>query len=247
MYKFYIFVNALRLRKEINYPLDNNEENTLSSLVAAKPWIDLVNKYTSNEYENYSIKHMLKMYINGSIKLNIEYPVIHYSFEDVDVYSQRDAANKGILPSRTNPIFFPNSTKDAYSMTTLSDDRVYDKVSLWYLALEGEVIVIEMLLCSGNSMYSIIIGDMSRGMDMYYVSLVFNKLFMTNFEYDILYRIQPKTIDPGVISTFCTGSIEDIRLKLNLQEEDLGDCVRYSVDGNWLRELTWEELKGIYA
>ena len=254
MLKSYIFANALRLRKGIDYLLDNEKENSLALLVHVVPWVGLVNKYTLRDYSEYNIHHMLSEYAKGNIDIEVDYPEIYKSYGDVEIYSNAAMSNSSYYKEkitlkedykrdRNKELF-----SDAYSKAILVDDVVYEKASNWFVVCNGKVVIQEWILTAGNSANRLTITD-PKFEDIYYPSFVLTKFYAEELELET-YRILPVSLLPEIFMNTCVQlrggklyKLKPVVYEKFIRKTEINGYHKYTYVGSEFKTCSVEELK----
>lgn len=239
MLRSYIFANALKLRKGIDYSL-NEEENSLASLVNIVPWVDLVNKYTSRDYSEYSIKDMMKEYIKGNLEIEVTYPEIITDYGRTKIYA--------------GYIFHIRESEQLLldHKLILMDDVVYIRATKWYVNVDEKLAAKYVLLESGNKALRLpTYNDKERKETTLYVNMIFMKFVIENLGFDEVYRIVPK--DPELmidIDGYLVTRLFPIKPKIDPLfpsiKEDLGKYVKVRYTKEWMSKLSITDIEKMY-
>lgn len=250
MLKSYIFANALRLRKGIDYSSNNEEGNSLASLVPISSWVDLVNKYTSRDYSEYSIRHMLSEYVRGNIGIEVDYPEIYKSYGDVEIYSDSAMSNSSYYKEAKvlqQDYMKDRSVPPEYSQFLLVDDVVYEEASIWYVVY-GKVVIQECLLIAGNRANRLTIAD-PKFEDIYYPSFVLAKFYAEELELET-YRILSVSLSPEMFMNTCVqlrggklNKLKPVVYEKFIRKTEINGYHKYNYVGSEFKTCSVEELK----
>ena len=138
MPRIYPFINALRLRQNIIYPIPEIEGENLY-FIAIAPWIELVNKYTQLKLSTYSPEDMIKRYIIGELTIDRDLPTKTYIKDKVEI------SNVYVATKYMQSSFNGEHITNEYLTSYLVDDVVYDSADSWYISYGGSPISREVL------------------------------------------------------------------------------------------------------
>lgn len=138
MLRIYTFANALRLTKNIKYPLPEEEGYDIN-IVSLPAWVDLVQKYVKTRRHDYSTQDMLKAYVDGNIQLTYTVPELTVSMGDYTIYSPKTVPP--IIGSQYLEIHGTNRVLQGF----LKDYAVYERANSWFMAKGEELVAVDTL------------------------------------------------------------------------------------------------------
>ena len=138
MPRIYPFINALRLSKNITYPLPDKENDNVS-VVLISAWIELLNKYIKLDLPSYSPEDMIKRYILEEITIKENNKPIRFTDGDIEIENFVAASKNTRLSVKEEHV------TTEYLKAFLYDDVVYDKADSWFTKYMIEPITKEIL------------------------------------------------------------------------------------------------------
>jgi len=234
MFKAYLFKNALRIRKNINYNL-NNIDMELSRFVNLPQWVDLVNKYTLMKLSNYNIKDMFKLYINSKIKIEVDNQPIYYKLEDIEIYNYSiyDYFKLEYIQNKWNKI----SNNTLFFNCLLKDDIVHEQAGCWYVVHKGDIITIEVILSFKDKVRKLTnIVDFSKtNNDILFSTLIFSKFLIEKMNFKTIYRMLPKS--------YTYQECKKIKNIIKYKQIYLNTCFKYIYPEYFLKKNSVKEIK----
>jgi len=189
MFKYYIFANALRIRKGIVVDVEQLiSDKEVSRRIILPAWVELVDKYTLMDRPSYSVQDMLSEYARGNIDL-----------KDTD-YTSLSEVRSGvkIIPTKNVPRDLRESwgmkveDKRLFYEAFMKTDVVFKAASLWILSYKENPVAFELLLHDDKQKaFRIGTGSHENLAITYYSLFVFLKFVVERLGLVELYRITP--------------------------------------------------------
>lgn len=193
MLRSYIFANALRVRKEMDF-LPSTEDMFIKK-IPLSVWVPLVNQYTKKDYPRYTIEGLLEDYVAGEIIYNPPYPSpINVNYGEVGVYNWQ-----GIIKLHSfkeikewKKTLTVETTDIKFISPLLKDDVVYERASVWFNCFKGQLTSIETLFHSGSRAKRFSSTNPNLVKSFSYVVAVFNRFAFEELGVEETYRIMLK-------------------------------------------------------
>lgn len=227
LFKLNLFINALKLKQGISYqPTD--EDRTLADTIPMHSWMQLIYQYTLSPCDIYNIKDMLTKYIKGELEITSRLNLIKEKYGDVWILGA-DTINRKARAAFIMRSAEKDTPDNIFLKVALTDNMVYEALSLWYLTYNKELMTRVVIFTIGKEACKYV-AEACRSINDIYPLVAFAKWFSETQGYTHIYYTFPKSM-PGFISTDEISKI------------DLGEHYKYDFTKEWLESHSLEEIK----
>lgn len=233
-----LFEIAIKIKKGELYQFTPVEKDVLNviSLVRLVP---MIYNYTLLNLRSYTVRDMLKKYLEGTIKAKTDRTFISEDYENIHICNRNEtnsSLNKKLNKSKWN------------RNISYYDNVIYEKAFKWYTYYDNDLVGIETNLVKNKRCRRLSLMNPNKLKEFYVATLVHMKFCFEKLGYHECYRIveKSKTKNKLYDSPSKQEKIKPSGIQFSSGKDDLGDHWKIKYTPLSLSGLTIQDFREAY-